>query len=634
MTEALTASNGRFQGLPRWALIGFIVVGLAFAILLLAASFPFSVMRTFVEKRASSALGVSVHIGSIRRLSGLSLTPNIEITDVVVGQPAWAGHGNLLKLRYARIQVSVSSLLRGHFSPTSVQLSGLNLSLVRDVQGKTNWPSPADRGNVGAPTLSELSIEHSEISVRDDKRHLKLAGTLNADRHVGVYAVMRGRFRDSPASLNFHGGVIAGIDPAARYPFRLILTSDPLTVTARGSMRGVLDVDRFTAVTHARGENLKYLDDLVEAGLFGTQKFDFSAHLRRGRPNWFITDLSGRVGRSYLKGSASITRHAGRTKVNAQLHASRFDFQDFASDEGLAKSRALLLSIGPRIIPATRINLSRIGPTDGTLVFVADKLLANGPSPFETLSAKIALEHRVIKITDIVARMGSGRMTGNVVIDHASGAPKLRLDLRVAGETLESLVGSPNDISGPVRARIALVGSGDTIREAMGSSAGHAAIVTSNGHLRKLIATALGQDLGKAVGQYIKGGKDQAAMPCFVANFSGSTGVLHAAPLVFLTAVSGGQGSGQINLADETISLAVRGAAINPSALRITDPVRISGTLSKPVISVAGSAAAKKPAKTILSVLGKAVGGLFSKKPQYELPRQSRCPQAIMQALR
>ncbi|CAM3102219.1 hypothetical protein SPAN111604_03715 [Sphingomonas antarctica] len=634
MTEALTVSQGRFQGLPRWAFIGFIVAALALAILLLAASFPFSVTRSFVEKRASSALGVSVHIGGIRRLSGLSLTPKVEITDVVVGQPAWAGRGYLLKLRYARVQVSLSNLLRGHFSPTSAQLSGLSLSLVRDVHGRTNWPSPDNRGNVGAPTLSELSIEHSEISVRDDKRHLNLAGTLNADRHVGVSAVMRGRFHDSPASLNAQGGVIAGIDPAAPYPFRLVLTSDPLTVTARGWMRGVLDVDRFTAVTHARGANLKYLDDLAEAGLFGTQEFDFSANLRRDRPSWFINDLSGRVGRSYLKGSASITRHAGRTKVNGQLHASRFDFQDFASEEGLAKSRALLLSIGPRIVPDTRINLSRIGPTDGTLIFVADKLLANGPSPFETLSAKIALDHRVVKVTDIVARMGAGRMTGNVVIDHASGAPKLRLDLRVAGETLESLVGRPKDISGPVRARIVLAGSGDTIREALGASAGHAAIVSSNGQIRTLIATALGQDLGKTVGQYIKGGKDQAAMPCFVANFSGSAGVLHATPLVFVTAVSGGQGSGQISLANETIRLAVRGAAINPSALRLTDPVRISGTLSKPVISVAGSAAAKKPAKTILSVLGKAVGALFSHKPQNELPHQSQCPQAVMQALR
>ena len=197
--------------------------------------------------------------------------------------------------------------------------------------------------------------------------------------------------------------------------------------------------------------------------------------------DWFIKGLNGSIGRSHLSGKADVLKRDGRTKINATLHATALDFDDLADDAGLARAAALKRRIGPRIIPNTRINLSKMGPTDGQMDFAIDRLLSRRDTVFRSLKGRLSLDHKVVRISRLAVGLQSGRMTGNLEVDHRSGAPKLSTDLTVRGASLSDLIGNGDIVSATMQGRVKLSGSGDTIRAALEKADGKAAMVASGG---------------------------------------------------------------------------------------------------------------------------------------------------------
>jgi uncharacterized protein involved in outer membrane biogenesis len=604
---------------PRWRIARFVGGGTAAVIVVAVVgtgAFPVNSARSFIEGRLSSAIHAPVHIGSITRDSWFSFTPKIALRDVRISQPAWVGTGDFVRLKSAEVSVPVIALITGKFRPERLRLDGLDVALIRDADGRANWePDHKEKNDSGRspPTLSELIITNSRFSLRDDKRGLVVAGPVRVDAAVGLQMTGDGSFLGTPAHLEARGGGIAGVDPKASYPFFLALTSPALNLRAKGTMGGVLNTRLFTAALSTQAPTLKNLDRVIEAGLFTSQPIDLNGTIRHVGRDWYVDSLAGRIGRSRIAGRATVLKQDRRTKIDARVHARQFDFDDLSDAQGLREAAALTARIGPRVIPTTRINLARIGKTDGVLRFSADRLLFKTPSVFRSLSGVVTLDHRRVTVSDFTAHLAQGALTGSGVIDHRSGAPKLSLDLRFSGATLETIIGKPNDVSGSVRGRIVVSGSGDTVREAMGRATGRVAMVATAGAVRATVADVLGQDLGRAIQHQLRDREAKVPLRCLVANFRASNGVLTPSPLAIDTGASVGQGAGRIVMNGETIALTLRGSSKNPSMLKIVDPIRIGGTLSTPTISVAGIGnTGESLTKGALRVLGRSLKSAFS----------------------
>jgi uncharacterized protein involved in outer membrane biogenesis len=572
-------------------------------------AFPVNSARGFIEGRLSSAIHAPVHIGSITRDSWFSFTPTIALRDVRIAQPAWVGAGDFVRVGSAEVRVPVMALLTHGFRPERVHVDGLNVALVRDAGGRANWEPDKGKssGRGSRPSLSELTVTNARFSLRDDKRGLDVAGPVDVDGK-GLRMSADGNFRGKPAHLEAHGGAIAGIDPLASYPFALSLTSPALHLKAEGAMEGVLNTRRFQATLSAQAPTLKNLDFIIEAGLFGSQPIDLNGTVRHDGRDWYVDRLAGSMGRSRFAGRATVLKREGRTKIDATIHASKFDFDDLSDAEGKADAAALKARVGPRVMPTTRINLAKIGKTDGVLRFSADHLLFASPSVFRSLSGTLTLDHRKVMVSNVVARLVAGSLTGNVVVDHQSGLPKLAIDMRFTGATLEAIVGKPDDVSGVVRGRILMSGTGDTVREAMGHANGRVAMVATAGEVKATVADVLGQDLGRAIGQQLRDKQARVPLRCLVANFRATDGVLVPNPLAIDTGASVGQGAGRIIMNGETVALTLRGSSKNPSMLKIVDPIRIGGTLTSPSISVAGIGGSRETeTKGALRLFGRSI---------------------------
>lgn len=608
----------------RWA-VGSLILLFAIALMgtLFVAAFPVRLFAPMLERRLSEAVGAPVSIGAIERDSWFSFTPEIAARDVRIRQPAWAGPGDLLRVEAARVKVPTLKVLSGRgFAIDALRISGLEANLVRDRAGRSNWSrsTPEVEKQPSRTSLSDLVVENSRFTLRDAKRELVLAGTVAANARDGVALEAKGSFRGTPATLTAHGAAVIGVDPSAPWPLSARLKAPILDLTAKGSMAGPLNASSMSLDVAAKGSDLKHLDTIIEAGLFGTQPIDLSATVRREGSDWFVDKLAGGIGRSRLAGAATVLKRDGRTKIDATIRASQFDFDSLADNAGLAAAKALRARIGPRVIPNTRINLSKMGPTDGVIRFRADRLLFRGDSVFRSLAGTIRLDHRDLRIENIVAGMAAGSLTGTLRVDSRAATPVLSTDLHFKGATLQQLIGAPDDVSGPVHGRVRLTGRGDTIRAALAHANGKAALISTSGSIRKMIAYVLGQDLSGAIGQAI--GKHDRTVPlrCLIADFHAKDGVLTPMPLIIDTGVSIGEGKGRIVLDGERIDMTLTGRTRGKGILRITDPIRVGGTLTRPAITVAGLIPSEKPkAKGVVKALGRSIGsalGLRKDAPQ------------------
>ncbi|CAN5173558.1 AsmA family protein [soil metagenome] len=633
------AAAGTGWRIVRW--VGGGLGGVALIAVVGVGAFPVNSARGFIEGRLSSAVHAPVHIGSITRDRWFSFTPTIALRDVSVAQPDWVGPGDFVRIASAEVRVPVLALVTGGFRPERIHVDGLAVALVRNTEGRSNWApdknKPSDGGSA-RPSLSDLKLTNARFSLRDDKRGLVIAGPIQVDGKSGLHLTGDGEFLGEPAHIEARGGVISGIDPKAPYPFSLTMTSPALHLTSYGSMVSVLDTRHFTAKLSAQAPTLKNLDRVIEAGLFGSQPIDLNGTVRHDGHDWYVDSLSGSMGRSRFTGRATVLKRDGRTKLDATIRASQFDFDDLADKRGLGDAAALRARIGPRMIPDTRINLSKIGKTDGVLRFSADRLLFKKPSVFRSLSGVLTLDHRRVTVSNVVARLAAGSLTGNVVVDHRIGAPKLSIDMRFSGATLEAIVGKPDDVSGLVRGRILVSGAGDTVREAMSRASGRVAMVATAGAVKATVANVLGQDLGRTIRQQLRDRQARVPLRCLVANFRADNGVLVPNPLSIDTGASVGQGEGRIVMNGETIALTLRGSSKNPSLLKIVDPIRIGGTLSSPSISVAGIGdAGESKRKGAIRILGRSIKsalGIGHRERPDAAPAALNCAGLVGAALR
>jgi uncharacterized protein involved in outer membrane biogenesis len=601
---------------------GAIIAGTLVALLFLLAAFPIGLLRGLAEDRLAKKFGAPVEMAKLSRIDSFSFTPEIHVQTIRIAQPAWAGKGDFLKIAKLRTKVSIFSLMTGNVAPRSLHITGLDAALVRDAKGNSNWNGRADEPSEHSQPLhlDSLTISDSRFSLRDAKRRLDIAGSLASDDRAGLRLSAAGTFNGAAARAEARGRPIANASETSPWPFTATLSSAPLDIAVEGTMAGILDTDDLKMKMRARGTSLKELDYIIEAGLFGTQDIDLQGDIRRAGEDWRIDRLSGSIGRSRLQARAAVLKRGGRTKIDATIRAPQFDFDDLADDAGLAEARTKEARIGRRVIPDTRIDLSRMGPTDGIIRFTIDRLLIEGGSAFQSLKGQLTLDHRVLKLEKAVAGLEQGRVTGWVKVDSTKAMPLFSTELRVEGSSLDTLIGAPDMIGGPLRGLVRISGPGKTIRHAFANGSGKIVFASAKGSMDRAAAFVLGQNLGGAIGEKLGGGGNKVALNCGLFVFEARGGMLTPSPLLLDTAVSSGRGRGRINLDGETIALTITGAAKGDPLLKLVDPLSVGGTLSAPTIAIDGAAPKSgKPGGGIVRSIGRSIGsalGLRKNEPK------------------
>ncbi|ONF96132.1 AsmA family protein [Sphingomonas jeddahensis] len=586
--------------------IAAIIVTAFLAVLAVAlAAFPWGLLKGVIESRMTERFGRPVTIGAMERVDRFGFTTSVRLHDVRVPGPAWAGDADLALVRDMEIGFSALSLVTGRLALSHVTLSGARLHLIRARDGRENWRGSARRGGSGGGGLDRLTVHDSRLTYRDAKQDRSFDLALASNAAAGLRLNGSGTVRGTPVQVAIRAPAIS--DKAeGRWPFDARIAGDGLTMHAKGSMDAPLDTDRMTLDVTAQARDLKLIDAIIEAGLFRTQPVTLSAHVRREPGRWLIDRLDGRIGRSDLSGTLTVGKQDGRTKLDGTFTSRQLDFDDFASDEGLAQRTAKERATGPRVVPDTRVNLAKIGSTDGRIAFRVGRIVSReGPSSLTSLSGTLVLDHRVLTVAPLTIGVREGRITGRAVIDQRDDGPVplVRLDFRLTDSSIPALGGGGGSVTGRVDGRAVLAGRGSTIREAVGRADGRIGLVARNGELPREIAEALGFDAGSAL---LARDDARAVLRCVVVGLDMRAGRGRAGPFVVDTSQSRLDGEGTVTFPGETLAIRLSGAPKHDAVLRLPGSATMGGTVSAPDIVVPREV---KSVGNVFKALGRAITG-------------------------
>ncbi len=591
----------------RWVKItGIVVAGVLVLGLIVLAAFPWGSLKGVIQRQLTARFGRPVTIGGIERVDTFGFSPTIRITDVRIPQAAWAGTGDFVRLREAEATFSGLALLKGAFGPRDVKARGLRLVLVRDRNGRTNWERPGKPKGGGSSTdLDGLTISDSVIAYRDDKQDRFVTARFTSDPVHGIRAAGNGTIRGAAVRIAVAGPSVERFQ-GKPWPFTASIDGDALSITAKGRMDHPLDTDAMELDVTARATDLKLIDAVIEAGLFRTQPVSFSAHVRHDQPKWTVTQLKGVVGRSDFTGHVSVDKQDGRSKVDGAIVSRQFDFGDLASDEGKAKGAALERAIGPRLVPNTRIDIGKIDTTDARMAFRIKRIVsAKGASPILSARGVLAIDHQLLTLSDLDARLPHGRVEGKLTVDQRGDrkVPMVDINLRLRGSSVQDLAGGGGEFSGNVSARARLRGPGTTIRAAVGNANGTIGFVARDGQLPQGIAAALGFDAARAL--LAKDG-ERAGLRCVVLKLDVTRGHGRIDPMIVDTTASLLRGQGSVVFPSETLNIRLTGTPKQHALLRVPGSAYMTGTIERPAVTIPPEV---KSVGNIFKAIGRAITG-------------------------
>ena len=563
--------------------------------LLLVLTFGWAHLRGPLERRLSRELGRPVTIGALRRVDHTFFSPEIQIGNMHIAQPDWVGGGDMVIVRQATVQLPLLPLLFGQAHPRSILIDGLTLALVRRDVVHANWKG-LPRANYAGGSLQHVIVRNGVLTLDDQKRDHQFTASIAADDR-GLVIAGKGNLAGHASTIRLIGRPLIG----QTWPFRLDYRSAIANLTLVGLADHPLDIGHFEGKAEGWTDNLEHLDLLIEAGLPGSQPAHAVANVRRDRPKWTIKDLRLRVGRSNFEGDLTVTKLDGRTAVDGALTSTALDFDDLASNDGLARAAAKRATLGPRMIPDTPIHLEHLQRTDGSIRFDIQRLLFKRPSVFQGVMTKLTLDHGILTADPFFVRMAVGGVSGFARVKHQAGTPLLTLDLKLRNARIEEPMGDA--ASGPLASQLRLEGSGRTIRQALAHSNGTIGVVGGTGVINRRAALFLASDAGRALFE----GKDQTtSLRCAIGHFGVRNGVATADTLILDTAVSRSDGSGTIDLGTEQIALSLPGRPKLEHAVKLDVPVRLVGTLSEPDVE---PKSVPQTIGTFFKLIGSAIAG-------------------------
>lgn len=584
----------------RWLLIcGSILL----VLLILLGLFPWGVFKGRIESHFAGIVGRSVSIGSMHRTGFFSYEPTIEFRDIRVPQPAWVGNGNLADIHRACVQINVFALLTGHIRPRAIQVADARISLVRNANGRKNWTRDSARSyHHNSLALSDLRLRDMVIDYRDalQGRHFRV--NVMADEQ-GLRLNGRGTIKGHAVTLAAHGGAVSN---AGRWPFRASIDGSAITMHINGVMDRPLDTHHMTLNIAAQASDLKLLDAIIEAGLFGTQPVNLTAKARRDGRVWHVRDLKGMIGKSDLTGQVDVKKAGGRTQVDGAVIFGRLDFDDLASDAGLAKAAAREQREGKRLVPATRIDLANLGDTDGTIRVQVKRIVSrSASSALRSLRATLTLDHRLLTVKPLVLGLSRGTIKGHVTVDQRSGAkvPLMKAALDLDGSSIAAMAGDGDAVNGQLVGRARLHGRGSTLREAVGNSDGHIGLVARNGSLPAKLASFLGFDVGRGL---TTDSDKRSGLRCAVIGIALKDGTGSVGPMVIDTTRAQSHGTGTIAFPGEALDIRITGAPKAKTVLRLPGSLIVSGTIKDPHVHPSKGT---KSVGNVLKAIGKAIVG-------------------------
>ncbi len=292
---------------------------------------------------------------------------------------------------------------------------------------------------------------------------------------------------------------------------------------------------------------------------------------------------------------------AKRAKLAGSIRSALLHIGDFKGPRKSSRSAAAakLAPVG-KLFNTNKIDFEPLKQLDLNLDIEFDKIALESET-IGRLTSKINLSRGLLRIAPFAINFVKGNARGTAQVDARTPVPKLALKMEMSnvdfGKMLKRFeVGSP--LEGEFDLFADLSASGVSSRQIARNLNGNIGFAINSGRINSAYVglTVLGIFdflLAKSTR------KGYAELKCLLVQFQVKNGLAVSKTMFLDTPDMVAEGTGQVNLVDETVHIDVQTASRNNRVMNIGTPITVRGPLSKPVVELdEGGVAVRAVART------------------------------------
>ena len=584
-------------------------------------------LRSIIASKTNRPTRIDGHL----RVHLFSFTPDATVGGLHIGEPTKGVDGapkdDLAAIDQIYVKAEALPALYGHIVLPRLEITRPNVILFQDKAGHANWDfsNGAKAGQpLKLPLIKNFIINDGHLKMTSVQRKLTFTGTIfaheKADSGNSAFGMTGdGSLNARVFKMNATGGPLLNVKSSVPYPFDLVVSAGETRITAKGRVLHPFNLGQMDAAVSLAGNDLADLYYLTGLTLPNTPRYSISAQVARDNMVYHIEKINGRVGSSDLEGAMKVdTSDHGRPNLTGDLSSRVLDFKDMGSMIGATsanKAHAPQLKMtapqapqaANHLLPDAALDVERVRGMDAKVRYRALSVKASPTLPLRQVSLGIGLDHGLLTLDPIDFSFPQGRLQGTARIDARSNVQKDDVDLRLTGFAIQNAVpkfqGSV-PLEGILDARAKLSGTGNSVHKAASSSNGEFMVVMPGGTIRQSLAELMGIDATKGLFMLLSKDPHQTDVRCAVADFKVNNGVMQAQNITFDTGVVLVNGSGTINLNDESLKLNFKGKPKQFRLVKLNAPILIGGHLSSPTFGInAGPVIAQGGIGAVLSTV-------------------------------
>ena len=592
-----------WAGFLRWSIT--VVVAFLIALIVTLYFLDWNSVRGPISSYLSHRYGRTIAIGGDLKVDLFRRQPHIAVNDLAIGNPSWLTsqpHG--ARLDHAEIEFRLWPALFGHLILPRVELDHPDLLLVRLSDGRTNWDH--NGSGLTIPPIQNFLLKDGHVEIDDAVRHLKFQGAVSSEEKAGgkgsaFHLDGDGTLNGEKFTATVQGGPLIHVDESKPYAFEAELQVGPSHAIIDGRIDHPFHLGQWGARVEATGKTLSGLYDVTGIPLPATPPYHLNGTLRRDGKFYSVSDLAGAVGKSDLRGTITVDASGPVPDLKGHLTSRVLDLDDLGP---LFRGGKTPAETGHMLLPDATLHTARLRQVNGEVDYDADAIVSRD-FPLRGLSTHISIQNGMMTLKPLAFSFTQGKLSGAVSIDARKDVPRTKMDARITDIPIEHVIkGSEMPSSGTVEARAQLSGVGASVHKVASSANGTFTAVVPQGAMKKSLAEWMGVNVLSALGLSLSGDQSQTNIRCAVMSFHANNGVLNSQQILFDTEPTRLDGHGDINLRDETLNLSLQGKPKHFQLLHLNAPIKVSGSLSAPQISVD-----KKPA-LVQGALGAGLGVL------------------------
>ena len=583
---------------------------IAAALVLFVAIFDWNWFRGPLERRLSESTGRPVTIGYLD--VELALPPRVIVSDIAIGNAEWAGDEPLAILRELMFSISVPSLFTKKIVLPHVRLTGGDVSLVRDKDGRANWQlrKQSDQPSTRTVDVQSLVLIDASLLYRDAIQNIDVQarGESRIDGPYESRMTFGGKWRGNPFEGTADiGNVLSLRDLKEPFPLRLALRFARTSINAEGQVADVRNLSHIDAKVSISGPSLGTLYPTLPLALPDTPPYRATGHLVRDGDVYTYTGFSGVIGNTDMAGDARFERRKPRPLLTATVKSRSLDLADLGPLVGLAPrttattppaapqasstpSKAAPAKLPPgKVFPASDFNVQKLNAMDADVQLTAATLKIPEQIPLENFSTHVKLNGGLLVLDPLNFGVAGGNLVSTITLDARTNpiAAKASIDLRRVrlGQLFPTVDTIRNTSTGSLGAQIRLTGHGNSIATMMATADGTITAGMAGGRVSELGIWLVNLNLGELL-PLLFGGDRPTQIRCGAAAFTVDDGLATMNVFVFDTDESNIKGTGIVELGTETFDITLVPEPKKPGILSLRGPVRIHGTFRSATFGV------------------------------------------------